>query len=167
MLVVLSEINCLHKLNQLGVHPDHFFTDFDDFRNYSTSFRNATIVVIFAGSCAFNKRLVLNLAKSLMKRADNENDVGIDKVYIFSDITLSGLYSYYRYNGDIKYVDVMRGWDCIKAGVFPWTKLISEEKDVVRHLSLYDMGDAEGARDAYQKKYSAEDKYKDLIVVPT
>ena len=166
MLAVLSEINCLESLNRMGVYPDRFYTSFDNFRDEVVSLRDATVVVIFAGSCLFNKRVVLNLAKSLMKRAENTNDKGINHVYVFSDITLHGLYAYYKYRGDLSTVDVMRGWDCIHKGVFPWTKLMSDKKPCQLRLSSFDMGDAESFREAYKAKFSSEDDYIKLIVVP-
>lgn len=167
MLAVLAEINCLNSLQSMGVYPDKFYTSFDAFKDEVVSFRNATIIVIFAGSYMFNKRVVINLAKSLMKRADNKSDMGIEHVYVFSDVTLSGLYAYYKYYGHLDSVDVMRGWKTVKEGVFPWTKLRSTKKvEAVCRYSHFDMGDAEAARKLYNEKYSSEDEYLKLIVVP-
>lgn len=166
MLAVLSESNCLQSLNNLGVYPDRFYTDFDAFRNESTTFVGATVIIIFAGSNHFNKRLVINVAKSLMKRAENQGDVGITHVYVFSDIAISGLYAYYKYRDRLDVVDVMRGWSAVRKDVSPWAKLRSEKKESVVRLSKYDMGDAEAQREAYKNLYSSEDEYRKLIVVP-
>ena len=77
MLAILSEINCLDVLNSKGVYPDEFYTDIDKFKGNTVAFREATIFVIFAGNCRFNKKHTIELVKSLTKRADSELDKGI------------------------------------------------------------------------------------------
>ncbi len=168
MLVVLSEMNCLSKLQALGVYPDEFFTDEVAFREQSAMFMDATVLVIFGGSFRFNKRMMINLIKNLMKRQESTVDVGIKSVHVFSDSTISGLFAYYKYRGSLDKVDVMRGWNVIKKDVFPWGKLQTPEKKTKTVMSRYDLNDSSEAREAYKKQRGTgvEDVYMKLIKIP-
>lgn len=168
MLVVLSEMNCLNKLRALGVYPDIFYTDENAFREQSATFMDATVIVIFGGSFRFNKRALINIIKGLMKRQESESDSGIKAIHVFSDSTISGLYAYYKYYGTLGSVDVMRGWNVVKKGVFPWTKLQTPEKETKMVMSKYDMSDAYELREQYKenKGKGVEDVYVKLIKVP-
>lgn len=168
MLVVLSEINCLYALRKLHVYPDRFYTDEVAFKNESAMFSDATVIVIFGGGFRFNKRLMVNQVKTLLGRVESKLDTGIKAVYVFSDSTLSGLYSYYKYHGTLAKVDVMRGWDVVTKDAFPWTKLQTEEKESALKLSDWDKGDATQAREVYKARRgtTADDSYMKLIKVP-
>lgn len=166
MLVVLAEINCLSSIKALGVHPDVFYTDLEQFKNDMATFRDATIIVVFAGNCRFNKRVTINIIKGLLKRASSGNDVGIKNVYVFSDLTISGLYQYYKYDNEISKCNVMRGWNPVRKNVCPWVRLRNEEHETVCKMSKYDMGDSTDAHEAYEKRQNTEDQYIDLIKVP-
>ena len=169
MLVVLSEMNCLNKLRALGVYPDIFYTDEDVFREQSAMFSDATVIVIFGGNFRFNKRALINIIKGLMKRQESESDFGIKAIHVFSDSTISGLYAYYKYSGTLGKVDVMRGWNVVKKGVFPWTKLQTPEKETKMIMSKYHMSDSYDLREKYkaEKGNGVEDMYVKLIKVPT
>lgn len=172
MLAVLAEINCLESLNKLGVYPDKFYTSFEAFKNDVISFRDATIIVIFAGSCHFSKRVTINLVKGLMKRASSKIDKGITHAYVFSDVTLLGLYGYYKYHDNLHRVDVMKGWSAVKTDVDPWPKLRSAPKECQKVFSRFDMGDAEEARASFKERKNkalskgGDDLYVDLIKIP-
>lgn len=166
MLVVLSEINCLGVLKSKGVHPDAFYTDVESFKNNSVFLQDATIIVLFAGNCRFNKKHTIELIKSLQKRAESDVDKGISHVYVVSDMTVAGLRSYYKYEGNIDTVSIMRGWNEVKAGVDIWKKLATPPKETKVYLSDYDSGDASKAVDKYNSRFSSEDEYIKLIVEP-
>ena len=166
MQVILSEIDCLDVLNAKGVYPDEFYTDFEIFKNNMPFFREATVIVIFAGNCRFNKKLTLEVVKSLMKRASSDTDNGIKAVYVVSDITIAGLNSYYKYEGSINTVSVMRGWKEVLKDTNIWKKLASPKKESVKYLSRFDSGDISEPLKRYQERERAEDEYKKLIKVP-
>ena len=164
--IVLSEIDCLTYLQRLGVYPDEFYTDFETFKANMTFFRDATIIVIFAGNCRLNKKLTLEVVKGLMKRAESKNDNSIKHVYVVSDMTIAGLRSYYKYEGTLDTVSIMHGWKSVKDDVFIWNKLSSPKKDVKKFLSAYDSGDISAAMKRYEERKKTEDEYVSLIQVP-
>lgn len=166
MLVCLAEFDCMKHLNDLKVYPDRFYTDFEVFRNEIIGLRDCTCIVILGGFNRFNRRVITNFLKGLMKRADAEEDTGVKAVYTFADGTVSGLYSYYKYRGDFTHVDVMRGWNVVRADVFPWTKLQSEPRECKRILSDYDKSDIAGLIRKYKETHVAEDDYIPLIRIP-
>lgn len=166
MLAILSEINCLSVLNSKGVYPDEFYTDIEKFKASTVHFREATIIVIFAGNCRFNKKHTIELVKSLTKRAESEVDKGISHVYVVSDMTIAGLRSYYKYEGSIDTVNIMHGWSCVKTGVDIWAKLKNEPKKSICYMSNFDLGNIENALKDYENRHKPEDEYIRLIVVP-
>lgn len=166
MLAILSEINCLSVLNSKGVYPDEFYTDIEKFKNNTVFFKEATIIVIFAGNCHFNKKHTIELIKSLTKRADSEKDMGISHVYIISDMTIAGLRSYYKYEGNIDTVSIMHGWNSVRDNVDIWKKLQNEPKQAKCYLSSYDTGNIDELVKSYNSRFSKEDDYIKLIVVP-
>ena len=166
MLAILSEIDCLSTLQAKGVYPDEFYTDIERFKNNTVFFRDATIIVIFAGNCQFNKKHTIELVKSLLKRAETKRDLGINHVYVVSDITIAGLRSYYKYEGNINEVNIMHGWDCKVTGVDIWSKLQNEPKEAKVFQSPHYSGVVDDAIERYKSRYSKEDEYIKLIKVP-
>lgn len=166
MLVVLSEINCLATLNSKNVYPHEFYTDLEEFKNRTVFMKDATVLVIFAGNCRFNKRHTLEFVKTLMRRADTERDGGIKRVYIVSDMTLAGIRSYYKYSGNLDKVDIMHGWKCVKEGIDIWRKLATEPFDTVCHFSVYDSGEVDPLIEQYKEETKVPDEYIKLIQVP-
>lgn len=166
MLVILSEIDCLDYIRAKGVYPAEFYTDIEAFKNNAVSFQNATILVIFAGNCRFNKKHTIKLVKDLMKRSENKGDNGIAHIYVVSDLTIAGLKSYYKYEGSIDTVTIMHGWDAVKSDVNIWLKLKNNECDTKTYYSAYDRGDITGALSEFEDRYRGEDSYRDLIQVP-
>lgn len=166
MLVVLSEIDCLDYIRAKGVHPAEFYTDIEAFKNNAVLFQDATILVIFAGNCRFNKKHTVKLVKDLMKRSESKSDRSIAHIYVVSDLTIAGLKSYYKYEGSIDTVKIMRGWDAVKDGVNIWLKLRNKECETKTYYSAYDKGDITGALSEYEDRYRGEDSYRELIQVP-
>lgn len=166
MLVVLSEINCLDSLKARGVYPHEFYTNLEEFKNRTVFMKDATILVIFAGNCRFNKRHTLEFVKTLMRRAETERDSGIKRVYIVSDMTLAGIRSYYKYYGNLDKVDIMHGWQCAKEGIDIWRKLATGEQEVVCHLSPYDSGEVDTLIEQCKAEASVTDEYTPLIQIP-
>lgn len=166
MLVILSEINCLSILNSKGVYPDEFYTDIEKFKSNVVFFKDATIIVIFAGNCHFNKKHTLELVKSMTKRAETDVDKGINNVYVVSDMTIAGLRSYYKYEGNIDTVSIMHGWNEVKTDVNIWLKLQCPKKETKCFLSAYDKGDVTDAINKFNARDTKEDDYIKLISVP-
>lgn len=166
MLVVLSEIHNLASLQSKGVWPDEFYTDLETFKNRTVFMKDATILTIFAGNCHFNKRVTIEIIKALMRRAADENDAGIRKVYVLSDMTLAGIGSYYRYLGNIDKFDVMHGWKCVRSDVDIWKALQTEKKEATCYFNSYDSGEVEHLISRYHAEVREQDPYRDLIQVP-
>lgn len=168
LLVVLSEINCLHVLQAKGVYPDRFYTDIGKFTRDTVYFRDATVIIIFAGNCHFNKRHTISMAKDITRRAETDVDTGIKHVYVVSDMTIAGLRSYYKYEGTIDRVSIMHGWNNVQSGVDIWKKLKTPKVETKVYLSAYDRGDAEDMIKGYISRDGSdrEDAYKNLIQVP-
>lgn len=166
MLAILSEIDCLSVLQSKGVYPDEFYTDLEKFKKNTVFFKDATIIVIFAGNCQFNKKHTIELIKGLLKRASTKRDLGVSHVYVVSDMTIASLKSYYKYEGNIDTVNIMHGWNCIVSGVDIWCKLRNEPKDAKVFHSPYYSGIVTEAIDRYNARYSKEDEYIKLIKVP-
>lgn len=166
MFAILSEINCLDVLNDLGVYPDEFYTDFDTFKNRAVNFSNATVVVILAGSCAFNKRLTIELYKNMEKRADNPKDSGIVNVFMISDSRLTMLKKYYKFTNDMSNMIPVENDKPAKSGINFWKKFDTQPHKAEVFLSKYDSGVATEQREAYEHRFNTEDEYVKLIVVP-
>ena len=168
MLVVLAEINCLDTLRRYNVYPDLFYTDVNKFTNDSVMFRDASVMIILAGCCAFSKRRIYDMIKYLNRRAETEVDRGIKHVYVVSDCEMPYLGAYYKYTLNMDRCDVMRGSSCIMPNAYIWDKLSSEEKETVSHLSDYDAGDTRKFLQGLTKNAnsSAEDNYRKYIKIP-
>lgn len=166
MLAILAEIDCLKVLNSKGVYPDEFYTDIEKFKKNTVFFNDATVIVIFAGNCHFNKKHTIELVKNLTKRADSDMDKGVSHVYVVSDMTIAGLRSYYKYEGNIDKVSIMHGWNSVKDNVDIWKKLQGTPKEAKCYFSDYDIGNIEDALERYEARGSKEDEYIRLIVVP-
>lgn len=166
MLAILSEIDCLSTLQSKGVYPDEFYTDLEAFKNNVVFFKNATIIIIFAGNCQFNKKHTIELIKSLLKRADAARDLGISHVYVLSDITIAGLRSYYKYECNIDTVDIMHNKNSIARNIDIWSKLQTKPKEAKLFHSDFNLGVVDEAIKRYNSRYSKEDEYIKLIKVP-
>jgi hypothetical protein len=166
MQVILSEIDCLDALNKYGVYPDEFYTDFEAFKNNMAFFNDAIVLVIFAGNCRFNKKITLEATKGLMKRAESKSDKGIKAVYVVSDMTIAGVKSYYKYEGNIDKVSIMHGWKEVMTDVNIWKKLSSQPKKSTVYLAKQDTANIEDALERYKNRGKSEDEYAHLIQVP-
>lgn len=166
MFVVLSEINCLKMLNNRGIHPDEFYTDINLFRKHSILFREATVLVIFGGNSQFNKKHTIEFIKGLLKRMEDNEDQSIKNVFVVSDMTISGLKSYYKYEGSIDNLSVMKGWDVVKTGVSFWDKLVNDKRDCRVFLSDFDLCNKDEIKSKYPTKGHPQDAYVDLIKIP-
>lgn len=166
MFMVLSEINCLDTLKKMGVHPDCFYTDYELFKNKIVGYSDVKLVVILAGSCAFNKRHTIEFIKTLVKRAKDSGDIGIKKIHVVTDTSLSNLSTYFKYTGHLSNVDKYSGWKLKERNYPLWEALKCPEVDTEVHLSGYDVGDSSRARKLYEDRYNSEDEYIKLIKVP-
>lgn len=104
MLVILSEFECLEKLNVRGIYPDEYFTDIYSFKERCIAFQHATVVLITAGLSRFNKQRVIELSKLLKSQSDDKNYNSIDNFILLSDIQFR-LPEYYRYSSDFSTFD--------------------------------------------------------------
>lgn len=166
MLVCLSAFYCLKNLNRLGVYPDEYYTDYLKFKSRVISLTDATVLVIIAGTCGFNKTHAIEFIKSLMKRADDEKDKGIKELYVVTDSSIPSLNRYYKFQGTLSSkVSMFQGWNLKMSNVDIWAKLRGIEKESMKYLSDYDRGDSSVAREAYESRQSYEDNYIKLIKV--
>lgn len=174
MLAVIAEINCLNMLNKYGVYPDYFYTDLDRFMTDSVIFREADVMIIMAGCCAFSRRRIFDVIKHFNKRAETVSDKGINHVYVVSDTEMPYLGAYYKYTKTFEKCDVMRGTSCVVSNAFIWSKLQTDKKDTITVLSTYDKGDASKSREALdeiKKRFeegslSTDDNYRKYIKLP-
>lgn len=170
MLVVLSEINCLGRLHYMGVYPDMFFTDFEMFKNKTALFENADVIFIIAGSCQFNKHVIIDKVKELMKREINPKDNGINSVNVVTDVNIPNLRRYYKFIGDIADLTEFCGWKN-KGKVHFWDAFQTDNKKEIIddvYLSDFDSGIADSLREEYLAKAmkDKEDKYCEIIFKP-
>lgn len=167
MLVVLSEINCLEQIKGQGVYPDLFYTDYNLFKNHAVSFQQADIIVMFVGTCLFNRKLVTETVKNLMKRAENTKDTGIRSITIISDGQHPLINHYYRFVGDFASAVACKGYDEVKGAkpVNVWSAFRSEPKETKIYLSSYDTGNDSKAKEEYEHRFNTEDEYAKLIKV--
>lgn len=164
MLVVLSELNCIDKLNNHGIYPDKFYTDIDAFRNSAISFNNANIIIIFAGSCSFNKKHTLELVKSLKKREDNQRDNGVTNVFVLSDTELPLNCDYFRFEFDLFDLTLQSGKKN-KGKIDFWGSVSTQKKEAELHLSDYDKG-VYNEDSSISKRASSEESLIRLIKIP-
>ena len=166
MLVVLSENNCLNTLNRLGVFPDYFYTDFEAFKSETFLYDHANVVILFAGSSRFTKRIIMDQIILLNKRAEDEADTGIDNLYVVTDVTLGSLRFYYSYHYDLRHIFRTENFKQ-KDEVDFWGMLRTPPKQSKVVLSAYDKGDSSEARTRFEhRKVTSEDEYLDLIITP-
>lgn len=167
MLVVLSEINCLGRLKSLGVYPDEFYTDFTLFKNKAFGFNDADIIIIIAGSCQFNKHIVIEETKNLLKRVNNEQDKGIKSVSVVTDVNIPNLKQYFKFTGDIVPLTEFSGWKN-KGVVEFWDNFKGEKKFAETYLSEFDQGLTTDIKEMYKDTVlkTREDKYLDIIYRP-
>ena len=167
MLVVMSEINCLKSLNKRGVYPDKFYTSFDSFKDDIIHFQNCTLMIILAGSCRFNKHLMLNIINNIYKRYENEHDVGVTDLYVFSDCVLPHLdHFYYKFKGNFEQVDQYRKSFKTRSDLWIWNKFQSAPKKSECILSRFDRNETKHLLDAYEDRFRGDDAYIELIKVP-
>ena len=165
MLVVLSEINCLNKLNQMGIYPDIFYTDFNMFKNQVVSHKNVTAIIILAGTCNFNKRHTIEFAKILRKYRRDEN-MSIRHVYIVSDSEISNLDNYFKFTGDISDLTIMSGYKVLGKDDKLWKKYKSEPKKSQVIQSDFYSNNVDKAVEEYKNRDNTEDDYVELIQIP-
>lgn len=106
-LIVYSEMDCLNWLNRMGVKPDSFYMDAEQFANNLAVGDDQVVAVIFGGGVA--RREVLKICKSLQVRASSE-DSDILGLYILTDRQLPNCEHYYLYDGCPWAVTECRKW---------------------------------------------------------
>ena len=114
-VIVLSEINCLDYLKFIGITPDEFYTDYNLFKKKAFTFRDATVICIFAGTCRFSKRVVLETMTAIEKRSVEDSL----RVLILSDTLLPQCPDYFVYSNSVG--------TCIE---YSGTKAISKQKNL-------------------------------------
>lgn len=164
MLVILSEIDCIDKLNNNGIYPDKFFTDVDLFRNHAISFTDAHIIIIFAGNCRFNKKHTIELVKYMYKRSENQADRGISSLFVLSDSELPLPMEYFRFSEDLFELTRYRGKRNMGLADI-WGSVSSVKKEAEVFLSDYDKGSYIKEKSSFKRASSEEDLIR-LIRVP-
>lgn len=169
MLVVLSEIDCIDYLREMGLYPDEYFTDFEIFRNKAVSFRDASILVILAGTCRFSVRHTIEVVKLFYKRQSNSKDSGIKDVIVLSDSTISGLSKYYKFKDNLEKVDEYNKTRCVKKNINLWGTLddlqTKGEHDIHLYRSDFDKGKINTLETKIRSKVKVDDEYIHLIKV--
>lgn len=167
MLIVFSEMNCLENLNNLGVYPDEFYTDFDTLQKRVIYFRNAFVVFILAGGSNYSRKHILNFVDTLKERAANSADSGVLGYAVVSDSELETFDKYYRYT---RYFDVVYEASRTHVGkkkLDIWSKLKSEPKKSLCYMSPFDMGGIEFIVERFMNRPRNDDVYAEKIVIPT
>lgn len=167
-LLVLSEIDCRDFLKSRGIFPDEFYTDFVLFRNKSASFTGCDVFILFAGSCHFSKRHVLDIIKTLKRRAANEKDNGINSVTVFTDVFLPTLDKYYKYQGKLSNISEYSHWKLIEKASPVWSQVPkgSGGTDLVSYLTDYDRGEVDSLKETYIKSLEGDSALRALIQKP-
>lgn len=164
MLLVLSEIDCLGYLQQRGVYPDEFFTDFEMFKNKIVVHSDVDALVIFAGSCSFGKRILQEYILSLEDRAKDESDGGINSVCVLSDIVLPKLSEYYRYIMYLENAVRCSHWESKKGVVNILEKYEREQREAKVFLRRVDRAKLS---ETLRRSRDKDDELLDIIQVPT
>lgn len=167
-LLVLSEIDCRDFLTSRGIHPDEFYTDFMLFKNKSSIFSDCDIIILFAGSCHFSKRHVLDIIKTLQKRASNEDDLGIKSVTVVTDVFLPSISKYYKYQGVLSNISEYSGWKLVNKKSDIWDKVPKGKEGIatLSYLTNYDNGDVYNLKDSYKSSLSEDSELRSLIKKP-
>lgn len=167
-LLVLSEINCDKFLTSKGIYPDEFYTDFMLFKNRSSTFDDVDVIVLFAGSCSFSKRHVLDIIKVLRQRADDEDDKGVRSLTVLTDVFLPKVSKYYKFQGTLENISEYSGWKLIEKNSNIWDTIPrgTEEGKQVFYLTPNDKGDVSNLREEYKNIFSADEPLRNLIKKP-
>lgn len=163
MLFVLSEIDCLDYLNRLKIYPDAFFTDIDMFKNKIIVQSDVDVLVIFAGSCRFSKRIVSELITQLRHRIEATSDTGIKSVTVLSDTILSTLDDYYVYYGRPDNVHKVKKKKVEKEKADILQSFVSDEKPCHSYLVDYD---CKKAAEYIKERFDKDDELLHVIQVP-
>lgn len=163
MLLVLSEIDCTDYLNKMGIYPDELFTDLEMFKNKMIIASDADIIVIFAGSCQFSKRIVSELITKMRKRISEKTDTGINSLLVLSDTELKHIDDYYIYYGRPNEVFKVSKKKVEKNPTDVWSSYRSAEKPCKKYLVQYD---CEKAAEAVKKRFDKDDELLQVIQVP-
>ena len=167
-LLVLSEINCSKFLNSKGIYPDEFYTDFMLFKNRSSTFNDVDVIVLFAGSCSFSKRHVLDIIKVLRKRADDDFDRGVRSLTVLTDIFLPKVNKYYKFQGTLRNISEYSDWNLVEKNSNIWDTIPrgTGQGKQAYYLTPDDMGDVRQLKEDYKNLYSADEDLRNLIQKP-
>lgn len=154
-LVVLAEINCLKSLNNLGVFPDSFYTDYDLFKKKQFMLSDSHVIVVFAGSCSFKKRYIL----------ETIDDIGVSNVTVISDVYLPSLDRYYKYQGKLTNISEYSGWKLKEKDSDIWDRIPKGVRGTDTQIYLK-KSDINAIRDTYKARTSSEDELRHLIKKP-
>ena len=116
MFVVLSEINTLDYLHRHGVYPNEFYTDLNLFKESAVHFKDAIVLVVFAGVTNFRKRNVCAEINHLRDRAKSTVDTGVKGVIVIADTTLP-IQNYYMYSRNWNKVSLRSNWVDLQKGI--------------------------------------------------
>lgn len=163
MLMVLSEINCLNFLNAKNVYPDEFYTDFELFKHKVMVMQGVDVIVIFAGSCNFGKRILQEFINILYKRAKDETDGGIRSVCTITDTVLPKIDKYYMYNARPDKFYECSGWKKGNVLVDVWSDYVSDYVETKVFLEHKDLSSVGEAIDAMKDE---DDELLEIIKVP-
>lgn len=166
-LIVLSEVNCLKILEYKGLQLDEFYTDFNLFRNRSSSFTDANVVIIFTGSCRFSKKHVFETIKVLEARVNEEYDNGIKSVTVISDSMLPSVNKYYKFQGSLDNISEYSGWSLKKKTSDIWGRIPKGSGEPVQlFLTDFDTGNINNLKISQVSLHSSDESLRKLIRKP-
>lgn len=167
-LIVLAERDILTYLRKNEIYPSEFYTDIDIFRKRLAFFDNAVVVTIFAGSCAFSKKVVLEILNSIDERVKDKEDNGIKASIVLSDTILTNCNKYYIYDDHPLYFkEYSRDKKVSDTSYDIWGSIDYEKCDIDFndiHLAYIDKN---VLKERLKGKEIGSDDYYKLIKVPT
>ena len=161
--MVLSEIDCLSFIQNEGVYPDAFFTDFETFKQHIVVKENVDVIIILAGNCHFSKRVLQEYALQLYEREKDTSDSGIRSVTILSDYVLDRLDSYYLYDTRPDMCIEVKNGKRSKKESNIWESYRSGECECAKYLEPYNSNEVAGI---IKRRYDKDDELLSVIKVP-
>lgn len=168
MLAVLSELNCLKYIQDRGVYPDDFYTDFHDFSDKYVTFTDATVVVIISGNFRFGMQKCIELIK-LMRAQTTMVGSGIREVYVLTDTKINNMDDYYMYDMNFSkftHIKKMRKPEVVDVFALLRGKEDNKDGSCNLHFCAYDYEDATEAYEKLEKSTATDDEYFKLVQRP-
>lgn len=163
MLFLLSEIECLDFIKSVGVYPDEYYTDFELFKNRVALADDTDIIILMAGTCQMSKRIIIEIATQLRRRAEDTTDKGIRSVCLMADTKLNIQMEYFYYEDRPLFFKKCENGKMSNIVLDVWEQYRSDEKDVISHIKHINRDDK---AEAIQDRQDKDDALLKVIKVP-